>query len=82
MNRSLAGLCLLVLFSGTASPVLGQPSEIVKAVDLVSALRDSPGADWVTLRTGDLLLLDNWRLLHARGPAGAQDREIIRGLAT
>ncbi len=49
----LAGPCLLVLFAGTASPVLGQPPEIVKGVDLVSA-QELP-ADLVRAAIGNLL---------------------------
>ena len=56
MTRRLAwfaGLCLLVLFSGRASPVLGQPPEIVKGVDLVSA-QELP-SDLVRAAIGNLL---------------------------
>jgi outer membrane protein insertion porin family len=62
MNRSLAwlaGLCLLVLISGTASPVPGQPPEIVRGVDLISA-QELP-SDLVRAAIGNLLGLPRSR---------------------
>jgi outer membrane protein insertion porin family len=62
MNWSLArlaGPCLLVLFVGTASPVLGQTPEVVKGVELVSA-QELP-VDLVRAAIGNLLGLPRSR---------------------
>lgn len=53
-----------------------------QVVEWFMAAQANGSVQKLSLRDGDLLVVDNWRVLHARGPVLDRSRQIVRGLAT
>jgi len=64
---------------GCMTPANPPAAAVVK---MIARLRDSSASMALILQPGEILVLDNWRLLHARGRVEDPSRRMIRGLAT